>query len=131
MLMPPSPMQLPTQSIARGSNSLQILDQILLVCVAEIQFELRIVVVDHVEQRGEAAVVEEAALLVRPQPCETARCGTCGSASGRPGTSRCRSRSGVCRLWPGSVKSGGTWQVAHLPGAVEDRLSAFECRLVI
>jgi len=23
--------------------------------------------------------------------------------------------AGVCRLCPGSVKSGGTWQVAHFP----------------
>ena len=60
----------PTRRAAGGvrltSNPLQILDQILLVRVAEVQLEMRIIVVHHVEQGGEAPVVEEAALLMRP-----------------------------------------------------------------
>ena len=32
--------------------------------------------------------------------------------------------SGVCRFQPGSVKSGGTWQVGALRLAVEDALAA-------
>jgi hypothetical protein len=51
---------------ARGSNAFQVFNQILLVFVAEVQVELRIVVVHHVEQRGKAPVVKEATRLMRP-----------------------------------------------------------------
>jgi hypothetical protein len=50
-----------------GSDSLQVLDQIFLARIAEVQLEVRIVVVHHVEQGGEASVVVEAALLMRPE----------------------------------------------------------------
>src|SRR6266705_3628259 len=46
---------------------LQVLDQIGLLLRVQPEHELPVVVLDHVAQRSEAAVVEEAALLVRPQ----------------------------------------------------------------
>src|SRR5215472_17756739 len=55
---------------ALNSDSLQILHQVVLLIAAEIQFELRVVVVHYVGQRGETAVVVEAAFLVRPQARE-------------------------------------------------------------
>jgi hypothetical protein len=130
MLMPPSPMQLPTQSIARGSNAFQILNQILLVCVAEVEFELRIVVVHHVEQRGEASIVEETALLMRPQPCE--RCGAVHVGRRAVGLERVDSDLGgrvhvVSRLGVERRYVAGR----TLARTVEDRLSAFECGLVV
>jgi hypothetical protein len=50
-----------------GSDTFQVLDQILFVCVAEVEFELRIIVVHHVKQRRKASVVKESTLLMRPQ----------------------------------------------------------------
>jgi hypothetical protein len=52
----------------RQSNSFQILDQILLVGIAELQAELCIVVVHHIEQRGKPSIVVESTFLMRPQP---------------------------------------------------------------
>jgi hypothetical protein len=49
------------------SYSLQIFDQILLLHAAEVELQQGIVMIDHVEQRGEASIVVEAAFLVRPQ----------------------------------------------------------------
>src|SRR5450759_3343374 len=60
-------------NITRGSDTFQVLDQILLVGIAEVKLELSIVVVHHVEQRGKASIVEEPALLMRPQACERCR----------------------------------------------------------
>jgi hypothetical protein len=60
-------------NFAGRSNTFKVLDQILLVCVAEVEFELRIIVVDHVKQRRKASVVKEATLLMRPQTRERGR----------------------------------------------------------
>ena len=115
---------------AEGSNAFQVLDQILLVCVAEVQVELRIVVVNHIEQGGEAAIVEETALLVASEPRERCRAVHVGRRA--VGLERVDpdlgwrvhvvSRLGVERRYV----TGRT-----LPGTVEDCLSAFECRLVV
>ena len=51
-------------------RSIQILDQTLLVCIAEIQLEVPVVVIHDLEQGGKAAFVEEAALLMRLQSRE-------------------------------------------------------------
>src|SRR5262249_46755848 len=51
----------------RQSNSFQVLDQILLVGIAELQVELGIVVIHHVQQRGEPSIMVESTLLMRPQ----------------------------------------------------------------
>lgn len=56
-----------------GSDTFQVLDQVGLVALAEVQAELLVVVIDHVEQGGEAAVMIEAALLVRPQAGQRSR----------------------------------------------------------
>ena len=53
-----------------ASYPFQILDQTLLVCIAEIQLEVPVVVIHDLEQGGKAAVVEEAALLMRLQSRE-------------------------------------------------------------
>jgi hypothetical protein len=53
-----------------ASYPFQILDQTLLVCSAEIQLEVPVVVIHDLEQGGKAAVVEEAALLMRLQSRE-------------------------------------------------------------
>src|SRR5262245_60069085 len=50
----------------RRSDPLQVLHQIALLRIAESQVELPIVVIHHVKQRGESAVVVEATLLVCP-----------------------------------------------------------------
>ena len=50
----------------RRSDPLQVLHQIALLRIAESQVELPIVVIHHLEQRGESPVVVEAALLVCP-----------------------------------------------------------------
>src|SRR5262249_3155137 len=60
-------------NLARGSNTFQVLDQILLVCVAEVELEVLIVVVHHVEQGCKATIMEEATLLMGPEPCERCR----------------------------------------------------------
>jgi hypothetical protein len=62
-----------TRHFLLRSDSLQILDQIVLIRIAEAQIEVDIVVVDHVKQGGEPPVVEEAAFLMRPQPCQRRR----------------------------------------------------------
>ena len=82
------------------------------------------------QQRREATVVVEAALLVRPQAAQRRRAVHAGRASGRPGSRRCRSRRRGCRFQPGSVNSGGTWQVAQPAFAVEERLAALGRRRV-
>jgi hypothetical protein len=53
-------------------RSLSDTDQVLLVLAAEVQLEVGVVVIDDVEQGGEPSVVEEAALLMRPQSREGA-----------------------------------------------------------
>src|SRR5574340_780975 len=53
--------------VVRGSDSLQVFDQVLLVRFAEIELEVIVVVIDHIGERGKTAVVVEAALLMRPQ----------------------------------------------------------------
>jgi hypothetical protein len=52
----------------RSLERLQILDQICLLARRQAQIEKRVVVVDHIRQSGEAAVVEEPAFRVRKQP---------------------------------------------------------------
>jgi hypothetical protein len=52
----------------RRSYSLQIFDQIVPLRAAEAELQQIVIVFDDVERRGEAAVMAEAALLVRPQP---------------------------------------------------------------
>src|SRR4051794_16525275 len=47
--------------------------QVILLLIAEVQVGLPIVVIHHVGQGCEASVMEEAALLVRPQPCQGCR----------------------------------------------------------
>jgi hypothetical protein len=48
-------------------------DKVVLAPIAEVQIELRIVVVHHVEQGGKTPVMVETALLVSPQPCQRCR----------------------------------------------------------
>src|SRR6185437_3103281 len=55
------------------SDAFQVLNQVLLVLAAEVQLELCVVVIDDVEQGGEPSVVEETALLMRPQSREGSR----------------------------------------------------------
>jgi hypothetical protein len=57
----------PSSVCVLRSYPFQILDQTLLVCIAEIQLEVPVVVIHDLEQGGKAAVVEEAALLMRLQ----------------------------------------------------------------
>jgi len=54
-------------------DSLQVLDQVAFLRRVEVQVEMPIVVIHHVEQGGEASIMVEAALLVRPQPCQRCR----------------------------------------------------------
>src|SRR5262249_21303768 len=56
-----------------ASNTFQVLDQIFLVCVAEVELEVLIVVVHHVEQGCKATIMEEASLLMGPEPCQRCR----------------------------------------------------------
>jgi hypothetical protein len=87
----------------RRSNSFQVLDQILLIAITELQVELRIVVVDHVEQRGEPSIVVESTLL----PANGAVRYMCvGDRSAWKESTPIS--EGACRLLPGSVNSGGT-----------------------
>ena len=60
----------PSSVCVLRSYPFQILDQTLLVCIAEIQLEVPVVVIHDLEQGGKAAVVEEAALLMRLQSRE-------------------------------------------------------------
>ena len=88
------------------------------------QVERGVVVLDHGEQVREPAVVVEAALLVASTGRPAGWSGTCGSASGRPGSCRCRSRWPVCRFQPGSVNSRRHVAGRALGLAVEQRLAA-------
>ena len=86
--------------------------------------------VDHRVQVGEAAVVVEAALGADEQAARAASCG-----SDRPGErlawkSSMPISAAVCIGQPGSVKSGGTWQVAHCALPLEHRLAALRRRRV-
>src|SRR5262249_53250279 len=57
----------------RGLETLQVFDELGLLPRAQVQAEYAVVVLDHVEQRREAPVVVEAALLVRPEALERRR----------------------------------------------------------
>src|SRR6476660_6779291 len=57
----------------RTSDSLQILDQVLLVRLAEVQLQSLVVVIDDVQQRCKSSIVVEAAFLMCPQSCERRR----------------------------------------------------------
>src|ERR1044072_8155880 len=60
-------------AFAERSERFEVLDEVGLLGRAEAERLHRVVVVDHVEQSGEPAVVVEAALGVRPQPLERRR----------------------------------------------------------
>jgi hypothetical protein len=113
-----------------GSDALQVLDQILLVCVAEVQLEVSIVVVHHVQQGGEAAIMEEPALLMRPQPRQRRRAVHVGRRA--VGLERVDAElAGGMQIvpWFGEERRDVTGRA--LPWAVKDRLAPFEGGLVI
>src|SRR5262245_12338486 len=62
--------------ISWGSETQQVLDQVVSLLVGQPELEEGVVVVDHVFEGGETAVVIEAGLLVRPQATEW--CGAVG-----------------------------------------------------
>ena len=112
------------------SDSLQVLDQILFVCLAEVQLEVLVVVVHHVKQRGEPPVVEEPALLVRPQPCQrrsAVHVGRRAVSLERVDAHLLGRMQIVARLGEERRDVAGR----ALSRAVEDRLPPFECGLVV
>ena len=115
---------------AEGSDAFQVLDQILFVCVAEVQVELRLVVVDHVEQGGEAAIVEETAVLVGPEPRERCRAVHVGRrAVGLEGVDTDLARACACCFQARCRVA--VRDRSHTSRTVEDCLSAFECGPVV
>src|SRR5262249_675891 len=108
-----------------NSNSFQILNQILLLITAEVQFQVRVVMINHVCQRSEAAVAIEAALLVGPQSCQ----GRGAILMGGRTVSLERVNAdfvGRVQVFPRLRKE--RWDMAGraLRGAVEDRLAPLE-----
>ena len=69
MLHDPRAMSHMIPAAVEASEALQIFDQVVFVRIAEFQLKMLIVMVNHVEQSGETAIVEKAALLMRPQSC--------------------------------------------------------------
>lgn len=88
-------------------QALHVLDQVVLSLRGQIQLEEGVVMIHQVHQRGEPAVSAISTLLVRPESGERS-----GPIHVRGGAVCLKASMpisrGSCRLFPGSVKSGGT-----------------------
>ena len=94
-------------------------------CVGQPELEVRVVVLHHVRERREPAVVVEAALRAwSNSPRERRRPVALVRRPLRLEVVDADLVRRVCMFQPGSVNSGGTWQLAQSRLAVEQRLPA-------
>ena len=109
------------------------LDQIALLTWRQTEFETGVVMVDHIQERRETTVVEEAALRPRPEATELRRNHGAADRPRRPTVGlegvdahldrRVRVVAGI------GVESGGMWHSEHLPWPLKTASPRFAAAL--